>query len=375
MKILHFINTLSAGGAELHLLTLSQHLKRAGLEVVVAYLKDSKGIRHLRADFEDEGIQVMPLEGKRPWDARYLMRAARLVQSEQPDVIHTHLPRADAVGFFIHLLIPSVPWICSVHDIYSKSWRAKNLLPVFRLIWRRTNRIIAISEAVKSWLVQDLRIPANKVQVIYYGIEPARFIRPSQDLRSAWGLCGRPVIGSIGRLEPRKGHDLLIQAMPFVLRRVPSAILLIAGPDPWGYGRTLEELVKQLKLSAQIRLIGFQSDICSFLQAIDVFAFGSRSEGFGQVVIEAMAAGKPVVVQRIAPLTEIVINEETGFCVEPESPEALADAIVWLLQHPEEAKRMGQKGIERVYNAFSGERMAQETLSLYRHLLSKDTRS
>lgn len=371
MKIAHVINTLSAGGAELHLLALCRHLKHDGIEVVVAYLKEGRGSRSLRPEFERAGIRVVPLGGQRPWDGRYVLRAFRWIKRERPDLLHTHLPRADLAGFLIRLLVPSIPWICSVHDIHSKSWRGRWVLPLFRVVWRRADRIIAISEAVKAWLVRDFGIRAEKAQVVHYGIEPERFMAPSRDLRSAWGLGEVPIIGTIGRLERRKGHDLLIQAMPLILRHVPRATLLIAGHDPWGYGRTLQSLVGQLGLDGRVRFVGFQSDICSFLHAVDVFAFASRSEGFGQVVIEAMAAGRPVVVPRIEPLTEIVVNGKTGFCVEPESPEALAEAIVWALSHREKAKEMGERGVERVYELFSSERMTEQTLRLYKQCLSK----
>jgi len=369
LKVLHVINTLSAGGAELHLLTLCCHLKAFGVETAVAYLKEGQGSRPLRPDFEAAGIPVFHLGGEgvdfvRPW-----LRLHRLLKQEKPDILHTHLPRADLLGFLTRLSGFPASWVCSVHDIHSKSWRGRWALLLFRLIWRRADRIIAISEAVKSWLVQDFGVLHKKIQVVYYGIELEQRISTAQDLRSMSGLEGKLLIGSIGRLEPRKGHDLLIQAIPSVVQKFPQAMLLIAGHDPWGYGRVLERLVVQLNMEKHVRFLGFQSDIPSFLHAIDVFALASRSEGFGQVVIEAMAAGKPVVVQRIVPLTEIVVDGETGFCVEPENPSALAEKIVWLISHPEEGKQIGEKGRERVHYMFSAKRMVNEIIKFYEQLL------
>jgi glycosyltransferase involved in cell wall biosynthesis len=122
-------------------------------------------------------------------------------------------------------------------------------------------------------------------------------------------------------------------------------------------------------MERHVRFLGFQSDIPSFLHAIDVFAFASRSEGFGQVVIEAMAAGKPVVVSRIPPLTEIVIDGETGLYAEPENPESFAEKILWLLSHREEAHVMGKRGQEIVRERFSASAMASSTLSVYQKAL------
>jgi len=154
--------------------------------------------------------------------------------------------------------------------------------------------------------------------------------------------------------------------MPLVRRAVPGTTrLVIAGSDVWGYRATLQRLVGDLGLDGVVELCGFQSDTPSFLKGLDVFAFASRSEGFGQVLIEAMAAGKPVVASRISPLTEIVVEGETGLLAEPDDPEAFARAILWLLTHPEEARRMGTRGRVRAQEFFSAGRMAAEMLALY----------
>jgi glycosyltransferase involved in cell wall biosynthesis len=371
LKILHAINSLSVGGAELHLLTLCRYLKRLGVDTVVAYLKEGRGSRPLRPDFEAAGIPVFYLGGEgvdfvRPW-----LRLHRLLKQEKPDILHTHLPRADLLGFLTCLSGFSSPWVCSVHDIHSKSWRGRWALPFFGSVWRRADKVIAISEAVKSWLVQGYRLESEKVQVVYYGIEPERWCSPSRDLRSEWKLAEKLLVGSVGRLESRKGHDLLIRAMPFIAQRFPQTMLLIAGHNPWGYGRVLESLVTQLGMERHVRFLGFHNDVASFLHAIDVFALASRSEGFGQVVIEAMAAGKPVVVSRTPPLTEIVVDGETGFWAEPEDPGSFAEKILWLLSHPEEARAMGHRGKERVRTFFSAARMAEETVGVYEAALGR----
>ena len=370
MKILHLINTLSAGGAELHLLTLCRHLKRQGLEPVVACLREQVGgSRSLRDDFEEEGIQVIRLETDGRFDLRSISRLAGLVAKERPNILHTHLPRADIAGACRRLLHPSVPWICSVHDIHDNSWSGRWTLPIFNFIWRRADRVIAISHAVKDWLVKDRAVPAEKVSVIHYGIEAERFSQSRSDLAQEWVLEDNLVIGAIGRLEPRKGHDCLLYAIAELKKIVPGVSLLIAGHDPWGYGKELQSLIERLDISKEVRLVGFQSDVAAFLGAIDIFAFATQSEGFGQVVIEAMAAGKPVVASKIAPLTEIIREGETGVLVSRDDPRAFADAIGWLFTHPDQAREMGKRGQARVYNHFSAGKMAAKTLLLYDDVL------
>ena len=370
MKVLHLINTLSAGGAEMHLLTLCRHLKHLGLEPVVACLREHvKNSRSLRVDFENAGIRVVLLETDGRYDLRSITRLAALVTKEQPSILHTHLPRADMAGACRRLLHPSLPWVCSVHDIHDKSWAGRWTLPLFNVIWRRADRVIAISHAVKDWLVNERAVPDEKVSVIHYGIEAERFSRSQLDLKKQWALKGKLVIGTIGRLEPRKGHDSLLYAMAELKKMVPAVALVIAGHDPWGYGKELQALIDRLDLRKEARLVGFQSDIAAFLSTIDVFAFATQSEGFGQVVIEAMAAGKPVVASKIAPLTEIIREGETGLLVSRDDPRAIANAVAWLFAHPQEAQQMGKHGRARVHNYFSAGRMTDQTLFLYEDVL------
>jgi glycosyltransferase involved in cell wall biosynthesis len=340
------------------------------MEVVVAYLREQvKGSRSLRADFERQGVPVIDLRAQHRYDLHFMATLPRLLKAEQPAIIHTHSPRADLAGSLGHFLWPSVPWVCSIHDIYSKTWAGSWTLMLFNRVWRRANAVVAISHAVMDWLVTERRVRPDRVKVIHYGIEPERFVQSTSHIQKVWALNRHAVVGSIGRLEHRKGHDCLIAGMTYVLERVPTAALLIAGHDPWGYGKNLQALINGLGLTEQVRLVGFQDDVAAFLSALDVFVFASRTEGFGQVVIEAMAAGKPVVASRIPPLTEIVVDGETGILVEPEAPKAFADAIVWLLTHTAEAQEMGRRGQERVHSHFSAERMSTQTLSLYYTLL------
>lgn len=365
MKVLHLINTLSAGGAELHLLTLCRHLKAKDVEPVVACLREHvKGSRSLRADFARAGVNVIDLNADSRFDYRIFAGLARLVNSERPDILHTHLPRADVAGAFAQILRPSLAWICSVHAIYSVDWSGRWSLPMIRFLWSRANRVLCISYAVRDWLI-DQGLPRAKIEVIHYGIESAPFAQSEKDLRSQWHLAGHRIIGSIGRLEPRKGHQFLIQAMPELCRRIPDARLVIAGHDPQGYGEVLQKLAVKLNIADKVRLVGFQEDVPSFLHAIDVFAFATTSEGFGQVLVEAMAAGKPVVATNVAPLTEIAENEKTALFVEAQNAAAFAAALARLLENLSDSQAMGNRARQRVATYFTAEKMAAATSLLY----------
>jgi glycosyltransferase involved in cell wall biosynthesis len=374
VKVLHLINTLSTGGAELHLLALCRQLRRRGVETAVACLREQvRDSRSLRCDFENDGIRVLSLEADGRYDLRSITRLGNLVAKERPDILHTHLPRADAAGIFARLLHPTMAWVCSVHGIYSVDWSGRWTLPFFNFLWQGADRVVAISHAVRDWLVKERSLPDRKIAVIHYGIESERFWKADSDLRAKFGLGDKFIIGTIGRLEPRKGHEYLIEAINQIRNTIPSAALVIAGHDPWKYGPNLQALTDRLDLREHVKFVGFQNDIPAFLSALDIFAFATTSEGFGQVVVEAMAAGKPVVTSKIPPLTEIVVDGETGLLVEPEKPDEFARAMHWLLTHPEEGHRMGNQGRERVKNCFTAEKMAEETLLLYNEVLCERT--
>jgi glycosyltransferase involved in cell wall biosynthesis len=367
MKVLHLVKTLTTGGAELHLLTLSRELVRRGVDVVVATIRDDAawGTRHLDADFLAAGCRLERLpSGIIPvLDQGKAFR--NLLQRERPDLVHTHLPRADVLGAWFCERSPRVPVVASVHDIYSKAqWRGKWALPLVRSAWRRSDALIAISHEVKAWLVRSTGVRSEKIRVIHYGIDVEAFAATARD-RDGNGAHRPRVIGSIGRLEPRKGHEALIRALPAIRQRVGLVELRIAGNDPWGYGQSLRELANGLGVGEAVRLEGFHAEIGKFLRGVDVFAFASHSEGFGQVVVEAMASRVPVVASRIAPITEIVVDGVSGRLASPAEPMEFAEAISDVLLSNDEAARMAEQGLKRVRECFNASRMTAETLALY----------
>lgn len=370
MKVLHVTNTVAAGGAEVTLLALCRQHKAVGMDLTVACLREQfRDTRSLRPEFERAGVVVRDLDCAR-YDPRCPWSLHDLIRGERPDILHTHLPRADIAGIIARGRMP-IPWVVTVHGTYGTAgpWRLLN--PVLAGLWRRADAVLATSGAVRAWLVQACGLPPDTARVVHNGIEVEAFAAASRDLRSEWGLGARPVIGTVGRIEPGKGHDLLIRGMPRVLREFPNAVLLIAGVGPARYGRPLANLIQSLGLRDHVRLVGFQEDVVSFLHAVDVFAFGSRSEGFGLAVAEAMAAGKPVVAARIPPLDEVVEDGKTGLLVAPESPDSFGQAIMTLLCDRSTADQMGRAGRSRVAERFTASRMATDVLETYSRVLEE----
>jgi len=194
--------------------------------------------------------------------------------------------------------------------------------------------------------------------------------REGQRIRQELGIGpGAFLVGNVGRLALQKGQRHLIGAMPLLLERVPHARAIIAG------GGDLEDylraLASEIGVAEQVHVLGPRKDVPALMHAIDVFVMPSIWEGFGLVLLEAMAAGRPIVASRVATIPEVVADRETGLLVPAGDPLALAEALAELAGQPEEASRFGEAGRERLRRQFSVEKVVGDTELLYRELLEE----
>lgn len=367
MNVLCVINTLHKGGAEAHLLLLAKGLLSRGVTCEVAYLRSAVGggSVDLRDTFEDAGIRTHYLECERSYDPRSGIRLGRLLASKEWDVLHSHLPRADAAAVFCKLTHRRQTWISTLHHPYDNAYAGAPLITAMAPMWRQADGIIAVSEAVRQWAIARLKVSAERVHTIVHGIDVEARNQTRWETSGGSSTGDRCCVGSIGRYEERKGHETLILAMVSVLKQFPGAHLRIAGHDPWGHGGVLRKLIVDLNLEQHVHLVGFMEDKEQFFSDIDVFAFASRSEGFGIVVLEAMEAGIPVVVSNISPLNEIIRPGTSGLVAEREDPRSFADAIVSLFRDRTYMRQIAEGGRQRVASEFSQGRMVDRTLQYY----------
>lgn len=370
MRVLEVITTLHKGGAEAHLLLLAQGLRTRGITCEVAFLRSrvGGGATDLRDAFERSGIRTHYLGCERALDLRAGVRLNRLIDSGKWDVLHSHLPRADGAALFCKLRHRAQAWISTIHHPYDNAYSGAPLIPVLAPMWRQADGVIAVSEPVRQWSIRRLGVSPDVVRTVVHGIElhnPA--IAAEVDLGGPPRCC----IGSIGRLEERKGHETLIRAMVPILKEFPNAQLKIAGHDPWGYGEVLKALIAELRLEAHVSLAGFIEDHDAFFSGIDVFAFASRAEGFGIVLLEAMQAGKCPVVSDIAPMKDIISPGHTGLVARVDDPASFADGILSLFRDRNYLHTMGARARQRVETEFSRERMVERTIEFYEHVLAR----
>lgn len=234
------------------------------------------------------------------------------------------------------------------------------------------DQVIAVSDFLKRELVQFYRFDAEKVNVIYNGIDTQKF-NPEIDglkIRGKYGVGSNPLVLFLGRLAPYKGPQFLIMAAPQILKEVPDAKFVIAGSGRHEIPQ-LKILVKKLNLEKAFIFTGYVTDweIPYLYASCDVFCYPSLWEGFGLTPAEAQACGKPVVAFNISAIPEVVKNRETGILVPPKDYTKLAPAIIQLLSDKKAREKMGHKGRQRVLRLFSWDNVAKETIKVYQKAL------
>jgi glycosyltransferase involved in cell wall biosynthesis len=217
-------------------------------------------------------------------------------------------------------------------------------------------------------------MPPPKVFLIPNGVEIKVFTEANQSLVEAlaqeWKIRSHtPVIGTLARLHEQKGHSYLLDAVAQLRREIPDVKALVVGDGE--LRPSLEQRTQALRLSDSVIFTGTRRDVPEILALLDVFVLPSLWEGLPIALLEAMAAGLPVVATRVGGVPEVVVDGETGLLVPPRDPDALSEAILTLLQDPDLRQKMGQAGQERVREYFSVERMVEETEALYERLLAE----
>lgn len=235
--------------------------------------------------------------------------------------------------------------------------------------------MVAVSKEVYQAEVQRSGIDPKKVTMIPSGVQVQRFIDPdpasTEQLREAWGIQPRThLIGTVGRFVPPKGHTYLLDAIVRLQSQFPDVKTLVVGDG--ALLRPMEEKAQALGLSDAVVFTGIRRDVPEILALLDVFVLPSLWEGLPIALLEAMAAGLPVVATRVGGVPEVVEDGVTGLLVPPRDPDALAEAITRLLRDPDLRCKMGQAGRERVESEFSVEKMVRKTETLYEEVLTHE---
>ncbi len=332
MRILHLIPDLALGGAQRMLTYAAAAMDRDRYRLAVAYWGQAGP---LRADLERLGIPVVRLAGG-PSLPRLARSFGQHVRRLRPDVVHTHLFDADLIGTLTARALGVRACCATIHSFSffaarRHRWRYRWLLGPL------VGRFLAVSRALADHLVRECRLPASRVRVVANGIDAARFAPPAG---AAPPPAPGPTLGVLTRLDARKGLSYLLRAMAQLRSDLPDARLLIGGD---GADRpALEREACSLGLADRVEFVGAVSDSAAFYRRLDCFVLPSLDEAFGLVVLEAMAAGLPVVGTRVGGIPEILEDGSQGRLVAPADSHALAGAIRELCADPLRRQRMGE---------------------------------
>ena len=368
VRVVFLITELNIAGAEKVVARTATHLSKDRYRVLVSCLY---GPGPVAGEIRAASIPVMDLEAQSKWDLRVVYRLFRLLKRENIQILHSHLFHANLLGRIAGKMA-GVPIVISTRHSVDIGGRGREWINRWTKRW--TDVTIAVSdqacEAERRWSGTK----SGEIVTIYDGIKTEAFeradLQESKELKRKLGIeSDAPVIGMIARFHRAKGHSYLMEAMPYILDQFPKAkVLLIGGGE---LRPTIKEKVQKLGLTDSIIFTGIRQDIPRILSALDLFVLPSLWEGLGIAILEAMAAGLPVVATRVGGIPEVVEDRVTGLLVPPRDPEALAKAIIALLQDRERAKDMGRAGRERVEKHFSVERMVQQTEALYEELIGE----
>jgi glycosyltransferase involved in cell wall biosynthesis len=300
---------------------------------------------------------------------REVRRLASFMTRFRPDIVNSHLFRATVVA------APLARWhgARAVETYHGREgWRqgpaALRFLPD-RMIGRLLDRVIAVSEAARAFLISGKGYRADTITVVPNGRDLSVFTPgPAREAaRKELGLDGAvPLVGVVGRLEAQKGHTHLLDAWPAVVREFPDARCLLVGEG--SLRAALAEQARARGVAASVIFAGFRADVPRVLDAIDVLCLPSLYEGMPLTAIEASAMARPVVATNVDGTPEVVRDGHSGRLVPPADPAALARALCDVLRDPEQARRMGQAGRELVLERFDLGRQVEATARVYRSL-------
>lgn len=368
-----FVNSWSSahGGSSTSLIDVVTHLDPARYRPVVMCPAEGELPTRLR----EAGIPVVVRGIHRPIREevhRFLMEVPRhwqWLRSQRISLVHgnTSASRRSIVQAAVLAAIPYVQHIRNV---------ARN--PGANYGYRVAARILCNSDATGA-IFREIPALRPKTVTLYNAVDLSRYDEEHDDRRDELGIePSRPVIGFVGQLVPRKGVTTLIAAMADVASSLPEALLVIAGCAPPGeteYEAECRRLASTLQLDGHVRFVGYRRDVPAFMRTFDVFALPTRSEPFGKVVIEAMAAGCPVVASRVGGIPEIITNADLGTLIPPDDPKALSAAILDYLTNPDRHRHVARAGAASVRARFGMGSMLQRLQGVYDEVLGRETAS
>lgn len=362
--------TRPVGGAALYATNLQRDLPDHGFDTHLAWGRDTIGEGSVTPSSGLEAIEVPHLrrELRPPDDLRASRAIARLVRELRPSVVHTNQAKAGMLGRRVAARADVGAVVHTYHghvlERYFPALTSRAFLAAERRAARYAGALVSVSVRVRDELMSMGIGRPDQWHVIPVGLDLERFLEPRApaSARDALDLGDGPVVSMVGRLAPVKDHATFLRAAGRIREARPDATFVVAGEGPER---------DRLQAGPGVRFLGHVTDLPALLAATDVVVLTSRQEGTPTALIEAAAAGIPVVATRVGGSEEVVTDGETGYLVGVGDDAAVAARVLELLARPEAAVVMGKAGRSLVCERYGAKRLAGEISDLYRDLLSK----
>ncbi len=363
-RIAFCITDLDAGGAERALVQIVTRLDRGRFEPFVFCLS---GEGELARPLREAGIAVVCLGARKRHGLSVVWRLSRLLSKLRPTILQTFLFHANIAGRLAGKAA-RVPIIVSGIRVAEK--RGSLRLWIDRATDWMVSRHVCVSQDVAAFSASRGGLPIGKIQVIPNGVDASVFADAAPANLEHLGIPpGSRTLLFVGRLDPQKGPFVLMAAARELLPRHNDLQVLLVGDGP--LAENLQKWIAKENLSDRIHLAGRRNDVPSLMRAAEIFVLPSLWEGLPNVVLEAMAAGIPVVASRVEGVSDLLVDDRTGLIVAPNSAPDLVEAIGRLLNDPQHSHQMGHSAQHFVHTEFAWDEVVAKYTALYRELLGE----
>ena len=366
LRVMHVVQKLGFGGAEVGVLKVVNGLQSRGLRTAICSLRPPSGL----VDELAPGVKLFQLGQNRGNNVRSVWRLYQVLSRERPHIVHTHSWSTLCEGL-VAARLARVPIL--VHGEHGTLNTRRRNLGIQRWVWGRANGVLSVSSRLAERMASQVGFPLEQIRVIRNGVDLDRF-HPRSKASAPAGLDlpkGALVVGTIGRLVPVKDQRSLIDATALLHEDGVACSLVLVGDGP--LRGELRQYAVDRGVANWVHFTGERRDVQDVLRAFDLFALVSTSEGLSNTIMEAMATGVPVVATRVGGSDELVVDGATGFLVPPSSPQATAAAIRKLLEDAPLRMAFGRAARERTEREFGLSRMVTEYERFYRDLWTRQS--
>ena len=379
--ILNVIPDERLGGPQQRVLQVAKRLKEHGFSSIVAMPKGDKTFADILDDADIPYYQVRNFKRlPRPSDLLGIMRwllyfipcivsLVRLIRRNKVDIVHVNGIMNVQVSLATKLSGAKLVW--HLNDVRNPKLLKPILLPLLYIL---PDKLVGTSEAVGRCYLGNGSL-AREMVVLYPPVDTSKFHPNSniEEYRREFGLKpDEKVIGIVGNINPVKGYEYFFSAARFVKEAFPKVKFLVVGKrleTQEKYWHQLHTLIVDIQIEDDIILAGYRADIPELVNSMDIFVSASVFESASMVVMEALACARPIVATQVGGVPELVMDGETGILIPPKDPKAISKAVLYLLNHPEEAREMGLRGRQRMIGYFDLAICAQRHEEIYNMLL------